>query len=198
MNSRTTAREFLTRFIEAYEESIGRLPGDQDKIWDNQWNGLIIGKSTNPPAPLEKSVWQLTAERLGLAYSRGEPLRLDGAFYEDTGRGQVRPFPIRVALEHEYVRANFSEEIVKLLSIRCPLKVGIFYSDKGDTAWNLADTERQIRKYFEEFSALVGEDASAEYLFIAGIVHRHLFRIAWKALIFTAADDLEGRHFDDV
>jgi hypothetical protein len=195
MNRRTTAREFLTRFIEAYEESIGQLPGDRDKIWDNQWNGLIIGKSTDPPDPLHKSVWHLTAERLGLAYSRGEPLRLDGAFYEDTGRGQVKPFPIRVALEHEYVRANFFEEIVKLLSIRCPLKVGIFYSDKGDRAWNLADTETQIRKYFEEFSALVGEDASAEYLFIAGIVHRHPFHIDWKSLSFAATESIENRHF---
>ncbi|MFZ0412601.1 MAG: hypothetical protein WA737_12025 [Candidatus Acidiferrales bacterium] len=192
-----TALKFLSKFVEAFQESVEGLSAPElDKIWDDKhgWDGLIIGRPTRPPAGCVRPVWQTTADKLELRYWSGEPLRFDGVFYGRDADQETAPFPFHVALEHEYVPARFSEEIVKLLSVRCPLKVGIIYYDK-DYLKRMKTTEKQICDYFQQFSAIVSESAETQYLFIAGIVRRRPFQIEWKSLSFSATDTNHEFHF---
>lgn len=103
MFQKPTALGFLSKFIEAFKETVGNFSSEElGQVWDSNWNGLIIGRPMRSPAPLDRPVWEMTAKNVGLKCRDGEPLRLDGMFVEGDHE-QIRSFPIRVALEHEYV-----------------------------------------------------------------------------------------------
>lgn len=190
-------KAFLQAFNEAFKQSMSPFSAEQlDDVWNNSWNKLMMWKGARPPAPLKESVWTATALKLGLVYWEGEPLRLDGAFYsEGDPQRQYPPYPIVVALEHEYDVRDFAREIIKLLSVRCPLKVGITYVEGQRFHDQLTRIEDTIGERFKEVSNVVGEDPQARYVFLAGAVVRRRFQLKWYALDFSAAKGPTGRHF---
>ena len=168
MTERDTAERYWEKFSEAYEECVGTFKEEHlDDIWNDSWSRLMMWNSAAPPSPLKQSVWTKTAEKLGLKYWEGEPL---SAFYSMTDARRIPPFPIVVALEHEYDFRSFDREIVKLLSVRCPLKVGITYVVGNDVSERLNRVAGSIRNRFNELLDVVGEDPKTEYLFLAAAV----------------------------
>ncbi len=75
-----------------------------------------------------------------------------------------------VAIEHENFATYFHSEVQKLLSVRCPLKVGITYTYSATKQRNnqLQRIENTIWKNWSEARKTIGEDARTEYLFLVG------------------------------
>jgi hypothetical protein len=206
MSRGPTAKEFLSKFLEAYHEAWdGLSPQMREQVWTHfhDWNLFMLWRSGKRPEGLEKSVLAGTAERLDLEYYEAEPLRFDGAFYDKAQAGKHRfPFPILVAFEHENDHRGFDQEIVKLLSVRCPLKVGITYTLLDDAGANTPEKRknaieairRMVISDFNEISAVVKEDASSEYLFLVGAEERPR-SLEWYAMTFSSGQDPETVQF---
>lgn len=197
MRQKLTAQLFLAAFLEAYRKTSIFTTEQMDGIWDNSWNNLMMYKGPKASAQLTHSVWGDVATRLELTSWQGEPLTLDGAFYSQGDERQWPPYPILVALEHEYVVRGFDLEIIKLLSVRCPLKVGMIYVE-GEFSAKLARLENEIRNRFDEITGFIGEDPRTEYLFLAGAVKRRPFHLNWYAMTFSAAETPGQSHFSIV
>jgi len=130
-----TAKKFLEAFILSFAENCELCKIDAARwrqIWidPGSWNPFMFWKTGQPhPLPTGASVLAKTADKLHLECYEGEPFRLDGAIYDRDHPPQGNfPFPIVVAFEHENNHRGFDDEICKLLSVRCPLKVGITYA----------------------------------------------------------------------
>ena len=111
----------------------------------------------NPPLPQEKPVLRFTAERMELTYWEREPLTLDGAFVSKTYKAFNKlPVPIIVALEHENSIGGFVQEMFKLSYVRCPVKVGITYTNIHapiTTKEKLRECKTKIEGWLENVSA---------------------------------------------
>jgi len=147
------------------------------------------------PKPwIEESVLAKTAKRLGLRYHTREMLRLDAIF--SLG---AEWFPIIVAIEHENDYRGFVSEIIKLLSIRSPLKVGItyLYSREGREQTAIAHIEKLIAENFRNIAKIAPENERSEYLFLVGAENssapKQISR--WYSLDFHACDDWQDKRF---
>jgi hypothetical protein len=164
---------------------------------------MLWKSSPSKPPELPESVVASTALRLGLDYWEREPFRLDGVFYRrGTAVEHNFPFPILVAIEHENDFRTFHTEITRLLSIRCPLKVGITYEPRSASSHNQSEKDLNslkacISRRNQEISQIITEDAKAEYLFLVG-VERNPFELTWFALSFRATDGPEESPFLEV
>jgi len=126
-----SAKEFANFFIKSYQEVRQAVPDKQRWIElltpSGVWTDVMLCHE-NPPSPVEKSVLKKTAEKAGLRYvqpqyvgfKKCEPLRLDAVFCKSENIHHW--FPIAVAIEHENSKDSFDDEVVKLLSVRCPLR----------------------------------------------------------------------------
>ncbi|MBW4022614.1 MAG: hypothetical protein HIU92_05645 [Proteobacteria bacterium] len=139
-----TAERFLTHFTALYDEQRAALS-------DEEW-GIVWGDASSWSSFMiydEKSVVRKLAETLNLTCFNGEPMRLDAVF---TPTAKYDWFPIAVAIEHENNHRGFHGEINKLLSIKCPLKVGVTYSiierDHQDVAGSLKVTMNLVEREF--------------------------------------------------
>ncbi len=140
-----------------------------------------------------KSLLHQTAVKLRLQYWQGEPPRIDGVFLpEDESPWYTFPLPVVVAIEHENKHGEFGQEIAKLFSLRCPLKVGIVYSlmlsertDPKTHKKRLQSIRDRILHVHKRIISKVGEDPKTEYLFLVGVEapERHL---TWHSLQFSA------------
>ena len=203
MSSTPTSEQFLNAFFEAYKRSRDIFTMETwQEVWTKKWNEFILWKNGKPPEPLDKSVLHQTAGKLNLEYWEGEPLKLDSAFYarESAPVGNL-PFPILVALEHENDHRGFNHEIAKLLSIRCPLKVGITYTllwGATNTAEGRQSTLDLIRQEVCESSArisqVISEDPKTQYLFLVGCEESPL-SLGWYALHFSGGQSPTGTEF---
>jgi hypothetical protein len=198
------ANDFKRRFLESYNELHERLSsaGRWEEIWKKQWNGFMLWQQTGewtPPAG--DSVLALTARKMNLQYNNGEPLRLDAAFC--ALNNQHPWFPMEVAIEHENEARGFETEILKLLSIRCRLKVGITYT--GYNYRTAKSGNERIREIIEdrfEIARRQGEEHSTEYLFLVGTDGwqdkddiRPRLECKWYELEFSAGKGLEDKEF---
>ncbi len=199
--SKVSAKDFRAKFIAAYRTARENHSGEWDVIWTNtnRWSSLMIYNA-------EDAVVRAVASQVGLKCYRGEPLNLDAVFVKHDAK-DWEWFPILVAVEHENKRTTFGGEVEKLLSIRCPLKVGITYA-LCDTNRPFADQRSEIasviKNKFSTIKAKIIEDANTEYLFLMGteVTPRAL---QWFSLEFRAGDgpgkdqtfeDCEGRSQD--
>jgi hypothetical protein len=80
-----------------------------------------------------------------------------------------------VALEHENLDLNFRHEIRKLMSVRCPLKVGITYTWCNPAvlpcAWHegrRADIQQHVCVAYSRIASVIAEDSRTEYVFLVG------------------------------
>lgn len=196
---RPTAKEFLAGFIDSYRENCDLYkehPAKWEAVWNDyhKWDGFMLWK-TGQPDMITASVLAKTADKLGLSYYEGQPFNLDGAFYNPKEWRPLRrfPFPIVVGFEHETNHHGFDDEISKLLSVRCPLKVGITYTllhgaenTPEERQLALRNVCTTIRENFARISQLVGEDPASEYLFLVG-TEEVRYSLRWHAEHFTAA-----------
>jgi len=195
------AAAFKDAFLESYKESRAKCSDlEWDEIWTRHWNDFMLrrGAATwRPRAPDGRPVLALTAEKLGLAYSDGEPLRMDAVF---CAQNNGHPwFPMVVAIEHENDPQGFKTEIAKLLSVRCRLKVGITYTaDRLDEAkrWN-ENIRRDLAGLFDRAKSVMKENGRTEYLFLAGTEGwQGKKECKWFVLEFFAHDGLRGKEFE--
>jgi hypothetical protein len=187
--SMVSAKDFRTKFVTAYRAARERHREEWDAVWTDisRWSGLMIYNAK--PSSDEDAVVRTVASQLGLkCYSR-EPLTFDAVFVKPDAESWEW-FPVLVAIEHENARLTFEGEVQKLLSIRCPLKVGITYVLR-DTNRRFADLRSGIAKIIENgfntINAEIVEDAKTEYLFLIGteVEPREL---QWFPLEFRAGD----------
>jgi hypothetical protein len=194
-----TAQEFARAFLESYNHC-RRLYSGQEwaTIWgtNNLWNWFMMWTTNRPGLLKSEAVMAKTASTLGLAYWEREPLKLDGALYiNDETPEHGFPFPLVVALEHENDSRTFGSEIQKLLSVRCPLKVGVTYSlNVQEHASTRECLQQLIERKYRRIAAIVGEDAKTENLFLLGC-EEALREITWYALTFSAAAGGVGSRF---
>jgi hypothetical protein len=198
------ASEFKNAFVGSYREQRAKCSDQQwEEIWTKHWNGFMLWQRTEmwrPPIPDGKSVLALTAEKLRLGYNNGEPLKLDAVFCPASNHHPW--FPIVVAIEHENDARGFETEITKLLSVRCPLKVGITYT--GNTEYRVESMKSKIRQMIEdrlsEVSGVLAEDPGTEYLFLAGTDgwHGEKYECHWFGLQFSSAEGLRSSKFEDL
>jgi len=198
--------QFLSAFIRCYGECRD-LYSDQEfatDVWP-RWDSFFF-RCKRSEALRSESVISKVAFALGLEYWDGEPLRLDGVLYskeEVVERGF--PFPIMVAFEHEEDPRGFQNEIMKLLSVRCPLKVGITHTITERTGPNflerLADHRDTIRtkiaEKFRRIEAVNREDPRTEYLFLIGCQERQKDPV-WYFLSFTAGSGPGDQNFERI
>ena len=109
-----------------------------------------------------------------------------------------------VAIEHESNHRGFESEIMKLLSVRCPVKLGITYTPffasqntEGKCQQVLNDIHEVLVGKLKAISQVVDEDPKTEYLFLVG-AEEQVQVITWYACSFSAQDvsrGLEIPHF---
>jgi hypothetical protein len=176
----TSAADFHAAFLRAYKQARERGDAQWQNIWTNTnaWSQLMI---YDPEA-----VVRVIAPSLNLQCWVGEPFRLDAVFY---AKNANHWFPMHVAIEHENAPRGFRDEIQKLLSVRCPLKVGITYALKSDGSLPdlQAVVEEDVRREFAAANALIQEDGATEYLFLLGC-EANTFQLQWRSLIVNAAN----------
>jgi|SRR5208283_871115 len=202
-----TAKDFQAAFLKAYASCRDRIESDEGwkTIWTSQWNEFMMYKtSTSRPKQLQRSVLHETAENLKLEYHEREHLKLDGVFYSQNAiykKGDFA-FPFLVALEHENDWRGLEREIVKLLSVRAPLKVAITYLLSGNSPMppvkkneHLKDIRTLIVRNFDAIGQVVSEAASAQYLFLIGSEEQER-TLGWHSLSFSASDGPEGKRFE--
>jgi hypothetical protein len=187
-----SAKDFCAKFITAYRAAREHHRTDWEAIWmdTRRWSGMMIYDAK--PYQENDAVVRTVASQLGLKCYPREPLSFDAVFVKlDTPSWDW--FPVLVAIEHENNPHTFDDEVKKLLSIRCPLKVGITYALSSDTRGNPADIHgkiaRSIENRFNTIKGEVMEDAETQYLFLIGSeVERGQRELQWFSLEFRAGD----------
>ncbi len=202
-----TAKDFQTAFLKAYAACRGCIHSDEEwkTIWTSQWNEFMMYKtSTSRPRQLLRSVLHETAENMKLEYFEREVLKIDGVFYSQDAvyKKDDFVFPFLVAVEHENIWQGFEREIVKLLSVRAPLKVGVTYLLWGNSPMppakrneHLEEIRALIVRNFDAISRVISEAALAQYLFLVGSEEQER-TLAWHSLSFSASEGPEGKRFE--
>lgn len=196
-----TAMAFRDAFISAYGRVRAALSDERfGELWScREWNALMLTRSDEAshqlPKEIVSSVLSQVATELGLCYPskypNRQPMTFDGVFVDRSDPEGW--FPVKVAIEHENSRGDFWSEVQKLLSVRCPLKVGITYSlytDAGEVHERLRIIENWIRTDLGNISRIVAEDPATEYLFLVGVEFRERCReiSQWYSLDFRSSD----------
>lgn len=183
-----TAATFRDSFLGSYDEV--RKAFETSTEWSLKgwalWTELMLA---HPSSVLDK-----TAQKLRLHYWPGEPLRLDAVF----SQSEESWFPVVVAIEHENDWRRFvREEVTKLLSTRCCLKVGITYTWDDARAQECRETiARDIEAYFDK--SVIGEEPTTEYLFLIGRESEKKEISCWYSLDFQARTGPRNRTFQPV
>jgi hypothetical protein len=165
MSTGPSAANFRDVFEQCYEETRSNQSDHWKGIWNDTfaWSRLMIYYSD--------AVVRKVAPRLNLECAKGEPFRLDAVFHAD---GAHHWFPMCVAIEHENSPFTFYKEIRALLSVRCPLKVGVTYTLRSDirgrdSSSELADLRNKIsNRIYTDIAGFIKEDPDTEYLFLIG------------------------------
>jgi hypothetical protein len=203
--STPSAKMFREAFLASYvkvRDSFARKER-WNEMW-HRWNDLMLSRpdeSSRLPREISASVVADVAGKLGLCYPseyrNRQPMTLDAAL-ADQSDNQDR-FPIKVAIEHENDWSGFDSEIKKLLSVRCPLKVGITYSDDSPKGREYRqEIAGYIKDDFDEISLIVREDPATEYLFLIGAESDDNEISCWYSLDFRAENGPGDQSFRPV
>ena len=187
------ATNFLNAFVAAYNAARGQ---HDDAQWQEIWGDF--GQFSNFMLYNDDSVIRLVPQHMNLRLHPGEPMRFDAVF---TGVANIWSwFPPVVVVEHENNPKGFHREIQKLLSVRAKLKVGITYylnENRGFANGLAANLTQTITNLFNQANENIGEDPTAEYLFILG-VEGPAQHLTWHALNFTAGGGVANIGFAPV
>lgn len=184
-----TASEFRARFTEALQKC---RPSDASKqvcAWEN-WTAFMTGKEGKGAGYWKgDAVIPEVAKSLGLT-PKYERLHLDIVF-EPQGVFHHHA----VIVEHENTIGGFIDEILKLMSVLAPLKVGITYDWKN--SGRDARLSDLIKQQFRGRPRWTLEAPEVEYLFLLG-TGDSFDRLTWKYLSFTSGNYPEGTHFREI
>ncbi len=167
-----------------------------------RWDDLVLSRPAETfrlPQEIKASVLASVAAQLGLWYPSSKPNRQPMTFDAVFSGQEDGWFPMLVAIEDEKNWTGFGSEVKKLLSVRCPLKVGITYT--GDSPEGQAYRDKiacDIREDFEEISLIRKEDPRIEYLFLVGAESDDNEISCWYSLDFRADVGPQGRTFQPV
>lgn len=180
------AETFFKAFVSSYYNKKKQKSGIWNDIWSdtNKWSCFMIYN--------DDSVVRGIASELDLKCFPREPLHIDAVF---TKTQEWSWFPISIAVEHENDPSGFHGEIEKLMSIDCPLKVGITYSILGDK--KVEYVRNKIEKSFFESLEMVKTigERSCEYVFIIGNeIEGHEKEIFWEYAVFQQSS--KSRHLE--
>jgi hypothetical protein len=198
---RVTAKTFCDAFHASYKEVRKAFRSTErwkEVWWGTPWGDLVLSRPDEVwrlPKGAKKSLLSGVADLLGLRYpseaGNRQPMTFDAAFSEPCSNND--PFPVRVIIENEADRRGFECEIRKLLSARCPLKVGITYTDSARGRKHREEIASWIQEDFDEILKVVDEDPRTEYLFLIG--ESDNYEISWYSLQFQARDGPRKRGF---
>jgi hypothetical protein len=198
-----TAKLFCDAFLSSYKEVRKSFSTEQwgDVWWGRPWGGLILSRPEETwrlPKGAKRSLLSGVAKRLGLNYpseaGNRQPMTFDAALSARYPNND--PFPLRVVIENEAEWRGFECEIRKLLSVRCPLKVGITYTGSARGDEHRDEIASWIHEDFKEIERVIGEDARTEYLFLVG--ESENLEISWYSLQFQARKGPQKRVFEPV
>ena len=195
-----TAREFCDAVVSSYSKVRVRFR-DRERwreVWKDSYGPTRLwlslpSQNLQLPEETPLSVLSETGESLHLVYAAREQLNLDAIFSIKEAW-----FPIIVAIESEIDHTRFREEIAKLLTVRCPLKVGMtgFNTTVTAEAQKLRAIEQTISDKFQEISDVIQEDPDSEYLFLVSVELNGEKEVSrWYSLDFRAGDGPQGRTF---
>lgn len=202
--SKVSAERFRDEFVASCSRLRNSFTKDRwDELW-RRWKGLMLARpeeSSRLPRETSASVLADVAANLGLCYpsenGNREPMTLDAVFSAPSEKKDR--FPIRVAIEHEDDWTGFESEIRKLLSVRCPLKVGITYTGDSPKGQEYRDeVAGWIREDFDEIKDTVKEYADTEYLFLIGAESNNQEISSWYSLSFRASEGPGNEGFSPV
>ncbi len=188
-----TAEGFREAFVGSFDECSKTLK--QARIWEEawpRWNELMLAQLINSPElrVIQRSVLVRTAEAMGLSYWKGQPLTVDAIFsYEGSW------FPILAAIEHENDWRGFESEVMKLLSLRCPLKVGITYAADRNLEACCEKVMEILQGDLDDAKSSIGEDPLTQYLFLIGGESEGEDISCWYSLDFRAGDKASRQSF---
>lgn len=165
------ANEFYQKFIEATDKN-RILEGEEKRLFDiykkdAEFTPVVVKKIINQiikDAGYEAQNEYFRIDAVGWK-SHFEDMRDDP---ENIGLG-VKPhlWDLKIAVEHENSKSDWSDEVMKLIHVKCPLKVIIAYSysdERGDIERKKLDF---IAKWMQEIDALQ-KGTDEEYLIILG------------------------------
>ncbi len=181
-----TAESFREAFVGSFEECRKTLK--QVRTWAGawpRWNELMLAQLIISPElrVIQRSVLVRTAEAMGLSYWKGQPLTVDAIFsYEGSW------FPILAAIEHENDWRGFESEVMKLLSVRCPLKVGITYAADRNLEACCERVTKNLQGDLDDAKSSVGEDPVTQYLLLIGGESEGEDISCWYSLDFRAGE----------
>jgi hypothetical protein len=176
-----SANEFLFRFVGAFAECFPQSSDEKDHARQN-WTAFMTGRFWDKD---KKAVLRETAAKLKLKHEY-EYLRLDMVLFPSGD-----PWGNFVVVEHENDINGFEDEIVKLMSVLAPLKVGITYG----TARKEAKLLELIRRDFATRHPSNSEAPTTEYLFLLGVEEAN--GPTWKYLTFTSGAGPRRKQFED-
>jgi hypothetical protein len=169
LNGERFAREFAQAYWVVREKFKDKEEWSRHFSNPALWTRLMLKKKKECPERIQdcKPVLSQVASKFALHYQDGEPLHLDAVFAKEP-----RWAPMCVAIEHENKVEGFYQEIQKLISVRCPLKVGITYtpySQYDNTEKALQNLCQDIKQHWDRMCLeLGGEPEGTEYLFLVG------------------------------
>lgn len=170
---------FALEFARAYwvvRQKFRDGDGEKKEEWHRHfshpplWTRLMLKKRKECPEQILDCgpVLSQVASKFDLHYPDGEPLHLDAVFSKQPPRWA----PMCVAIEHENKVDGFDQEIQKLVSVRCPLKVGITYTpyrEYDNSKEALQGICQKIKGHWDRMCPQLGaEPEDTEYLFLVG------------------------------
>jgi hypothetical protein len=183
MQKAPSAQEFHLKFFEVLRECLPNTPERQSEAYKH-WTAFMTGKGAkNAGFGESELVLPVTACKLGLQ-CQPENLGLDLVFY---CKGE--PWGNLVAVEHEndlrVAENGFGGEVVKLMSVLAPLKIGITYIWENQNENLTTQLTKLIQDYFKNRHPQIREASETEYLFLLGIMRNNILK--WKYLSFNCA-----------
>jgi hypothetical protein len=185
---------FAHAFVTAYGTVRNRFADDDE--WSQYFSDnslftrlMLRKRETLIPEQIRdcQPVLVQVAKRFELYHMDGEPLHLDAVFSR-----QLRWAPMFAAIEHENNSTTFEQEVQKLISVRCQLKVGITYTPyrRSDRRKHLLRDicEKKIKPHWDRTCVELGQEPSdTEYLFLVGHEERAK-ELAWYVKSFRVGD----------
>ena len=167
-----TAQQFLDAWCDVWEKK------DKNKCLSNQFSGDGSGGDwTKAMLTGEDAFLKRVAAKLGIKHKQEKErkgyYRLDMVFLHDEDEGEGYPSLFDVMIEHENDRQP-ENEMWKLIFLRSPLKVIIFYH---------SNPEEKIKECVEmlcEANKSFPENPDTDYLFIIGTVDRPNQKMYWR------------------
>lgn len=161
------AKEFFNEFT----KRVYSIPKIIKKYWKTDYSEFTQVIMTNVIDQIIISEYKLSHEYFRIDAS-GWVSRSDEIEEEAKNLGLIpHKWDLKIAVEHENNRRDWTDEVTKLLHIRCPLKVVIGYNDSCHRDNDLqSDIKKvfQVKEWMQSIEAFDQMPGNEEFLIILG------------------------------